>query len=374
MTDKHGGQKSSSITKKTVNKNNVSSTVSAGKARKKKVKTTKAPVNKPSLKRADQLYQGYELDHKAAKKLERNKPWFWKVLLISLLLTAIVIGVACASLFRRDQMNTEAIQAVNAANSMDDMMTKHGNMTIVENYSHLVDGTDFKTTRQIRPENGSIFAYYKLEGTMEDYKEVIADECLYRYDEKAVKYYALMGEDYFNLLSKLREAVYQCEINDTVETTKDRGDVTTMRLLYNVKDGDRYSTKYGFKAGSQIIKTITMESDTKYITSVEEKCADEVFYSYTVEFDGKRITPKFYTNLKRIEGRRTCTVYSWLKDDNGKAYKYQVPYEVYFTMEPRAGYQIYLDEEGESEFTDLSLATQNVEAPITLYILPEKKQ
>ncbi len=374
MSDKHGGHKSSTTTKKTVKKKNVSSTNASGRAGKKKVKTTKAPVKKTSVKKPDQLYQGYELDKKAAKKMERNKPWFWKVLLISLLLTAIVVAVACASLFRRDQMNTEAIQAVNAANSMEDMLANHSNMTIVENYSHLEDGTDFKTTRQIRPENGAIFAYYKVEGTMEDYKEVIADECLYRYDEKAVKYYALMGEDYFNLLSGLREKVYQCELNDTVETTKDRGDVTTMRLLYNVKDGDRYSTKYGFKAGSQIIKTITMESDTKYITSVEEKCADEVFYSYTVEFDGKKITPKFYANLKKIQERRTCTVYSWMKGDKGKAYKYQVPYEVYFTVEPREGYKVYMDEDGESEFTDLSLATQNVEAPITLYILPEKKK
>ena len=36
--------------------------------------------------------------------------------------------------------------------------------------------------------------------------------------------------------------------------------------------------------------------------------------------------------------------------------------------------KVYMDEDGETEFTDLSLATQNVEAPITLYILPEKKK
>ena len=374
MSDKQSGQKASSTKKNILTKKKGSGKRSPGRVRNEKVQSQKASVKKASAKRTDQVYQGYDLDRKAAKKLEKNKPWFWKVLLISLLLTFIGVGVACASLFHRDQMNTEAIQAVNAANNIDDMLLNHRNMTIVENYSHLVDGTDYKTTRQIRPENGDIFAYYKVEGTMEDYKEVVAGKALYRYDEKAVKYYALIGNDYFNLLAQLREQIYQCELDDTVDTTKDRGDVTTMRLLYNVKEGDEYSTRYGFAAGSQIIKTITMESKTKYITSVEEKCADEVFYSYTVEFDGKKITPKFYSTVRKTEETRTCTVYSWVDDDNGKAYKYRVPYEVYFTVEERPGYKVYLDKEGEDEFTDLSLATQNVEAPISLYILPDEQK
>ena len=374
MSDKQSGQKSSLTKKKTMTKKKVSRNGTPGSVRKGRAQSQKTSAKKVSANRTDQLYQGYDLDRKAAKNLERNKPWFWKVLLISLLLTFIAVGVACASLFHRDQMNTEAIQAVNAANTIDDMLLNHRVMTIVENYSHLVDGTDYKTTRQIRPENGDIFAYYKVEGTMEDYKEVVAGKALYRYDEKAVKYYALIGDDYFNLLAKLRQQIYQCELKDTVDTTKDRGDVTTMRLLYNVKEGDEYSKRYGFPAGSQIIKNITMESKTKYITSVEEKCGDEVFYSYTVEFDGKKITPKFYSTVKKTEDTRTCTVYSWVDDDDGKSYKYRVPYEVYFTVEDRPGYKVCLDEEGEDEFTELSLATQNVEAPISLYILPDDQK
>ena len=371
MSEKQSGQKSSSTKNKPVRKKIVSSTAPSGKARKTKPQKQHAPAARSSVKRTDQIYRGYDLDKKAAKKMERDKPWFWKVLLISLLLTGIVIGVACATLFHRDQMNTEAIQAVNSANIIEDMMHLHKNITITENYSHLVDGTDYTTTRQIRAKNGNIFSYYKLDGTMEDYKEVIADQCLYRYDEKAAKYYALLGDDYMGLLVGLRHILYQCEINDTVENNKNHGNVTTMRLLYNVKDGDSYSTTYGFPAGSQIVKNITMESDTKFITNVEEKCGDEVFYSYTVEFDGKKITPQFYSRIMKTEDTRTCTVYSWVGDDNGKAYKFRVPYEVYFTVLERDGYKICLDEEGEEEFTDLRLATQNVEAPMTLYVLPD---
>ena len=63
-----------------------------------------------------------------------------------------------------------------------------------------------------------------------------------------------------------------------------------------------------------------------------------------------------------------------MNEDKGKAYKYQVPYEVYFTVEPRDGYKVYMDKDGETEFTELNLATQNVEAPMTLYVLPEKKK
>ena len=75
MADKHGGHKSSTTTKKTVKKKKVSSAAASGKTGKKKVKTTKAPVQKSSVKRPDQLYQGYELDKKAAKKAERKAGW-----------------------------------------------------------------------------------------------------------------------------------------------------------------------------------------------------------------------------------------------------------------------------------------------------------
>ena len=50
-------------------------------------------------------------------------------------------------------------------------------------YSHLAEGSDYTTTRQIKKDKkGNYFSYFKKEGSDDDYKEVISNKELYRYN------------------------------------------------------------------------------------------------------------------------------------------------------------------------------------------------
>ena len=76
---------------------------------------------------------------------------------------------------------------------------------------------------------------------------------------------------------------------------KERDSTITLQLTTKVQSGDDYDTEYGFSAGDTIEKTIIIDKKTQLITSVEEKCGDEVFYGYTVEFDGEE---RFHSSIK----------------------------------------------------------------------------
>ena len=63
-----------------------------------------------------------------------------------------------------------------------------------------------------------------------------------------------------------------------------------------------------------------MDKKTQIVTSVEEKCGDEVFYGYNVEFDGQKKVPVFYQKLEKE--KRVCTVYSDYNGENNQVIKY----------------------------------------------------
>ena len=88
-------------------------------------------------------------------------------------------------------------------------------------------------------------------------------------------------------------------MKDQIQNEKERDSTITLQLTTKVQSGDDYDTKYGFSAGDTIEKTIIIDKKTQLITSVEEKCGDEVFYGYTVEFDGEEKIPQFYKDLKK---------------------------------------------------------------------------
>ncbi|MFR9000294.1 MAG: hypothetical protein ACLVIY_07645 [Anaerobutyricum soehngenii] len=73
-----------------------------------------------------------------------------------------------------------------------------------------------------------------------------------------------------------------------------------------------------------------MDKKTQIVTSVEEKCGDEVFYGYNVEFDGQKKVPVFYQKLEKE--KRVCTVYSDYNGENNQEYTYNIPVDVYFTV------------------------------------------
>ena len=72
-------------------------------------------------------------------------------------------------------------------------------------------------------------------------------------------------------------------MKDQIQNEKERDSTITLQLTTKVQSGDDYDTEYGFSAGDTIEKTIIIDKKTQLITSVEEKCGDEVFYGYTVK-------------------------------------------------------------------------------------------
>ena len=317
-------------------------------------------------------YTGYVLDQDAVMEGEAKKPWFWKILGISLLLTLAVVAGACFFFFHQKQENSRAIEEINEANTMAKLLEGHDNVKIIQSYSHLADGSeDYTTTRQVSMKDGKYYSYLKKEGTSEDYKEVIDDEKLYRYDERVRYFYGLVGDDYQSTcVASIENDVFQGNTDDTIEDEKERENTLTLRLTYDVTDGDDYSMNYGFGGGTRIEKTITVDKKTKLVLSDSESVDDEVFYSYTVEFDKQLKTPKFYIKAMQQKDTRTCTLYSDYDGEDGKEYKYKIPINTYFTVLDHEDYLLYTNEEGTIEFTQSQMLMQNPDTDITLYLKP----
>ena len=60
-------------------------------------------------------YQGYELEKTSSHRRNRNKPWFWKVLGISLLLTILIIAGVIFGVLHRTHKNAKHMEEINAA-------------------------------------------------------------------------------------------------------------------------------------------------------------------------------------------------------------------------------------------------------------------
>lgn len=321
-------------------------------------------------------YQGYDVNDTRKKRAGRKKPWFWKILGISLLLSLIIVVVACVFLVKTNKKQSAHLSEINEANTMDALLEGHKNVTIICSYSHLAEGNDYTTTRQVtRTKDGEYYSYLKVEGTYGDYKEVIRNKKLYRYDERFARYYGMIDGDYEDVcVAEIEGSVFQTSDKDKIETEKESSGLINIKAYYTVQDGDEYSTKYGFAAGSRIEKTITMDKESMIVTSETESCDEEEFYSYLVEYDGETKIPNFYRTIQKETETRECTVYYDFEGDNSKVYHYDVPYDVYFVMLDHKGTRVYMDSAATQEFTDYQVEIQNPEGPLTLYVTKEKEQ
>lgn len=323
-----------------------------------------------------QRYEGYHVDRKTVKKRQRRKPWFWKILGISLLITAVVLVGMSFFLLHKDRENARAIEEINRANTMEALLEGHKNVNIIRSYAHLVTGSPYTVTRQVRElKNGELFSYLKQEDSDEDYKEVIDDGELFRNMDGFSYYYGLIGDDYKSVcLTEIEDSVFQGDSEDTVETSKEREETTTMKLTHEIKDGEEYVTVYGFEPGQVVEKVLTLNNDTNLVVSAEERVEDEVFSSYSVEFDKKDKVPNFYKKIKKKDSKRTVKVYSDYNGEDGKEYKFTFPTDIYFKLLDHKGYKAFTDEEGTQEFSEFQIQTQNPESDLTLYVKPEEKK
>ena len=314
-------------------------------------------------------YRGYDIERQAGNEMDR--PWFWKVLLISLLLTAVIVSGVCFTLMHRKHEETRSLEEINKANTLKDLMKDHDNVKIIRSYEHLAEGENYTATRQISiGEGGDYYCYYKVEGTTADYKEVVDHGEFYRNEGDFSYYYGLIGDDYEKkCLAPMEEDVFQLNTEDTLGDQNSSGSLMTIRLTYNVQGGDEYNTRYGFEAGTEITKKITCESDSRLITSVSESVEDEVFFSYLVEFDSELKIPRFYQKIKKLKTMRTCTVVSSYQSDKEQTYDYTFGIGTYFTVFDHDGYGIYQDKEGNIEYSKSNLQFQNPITDLTLYVI-----
>ena len=217
-----------------------------------------------------QKYKGYDLDRNSSHRRRKNQPWFWKVLGISLLLTIIILAGVVFGMLHKTHKNAKHMEEINAANNIEALLKDHKNVTITTSYSHLAEGSDYTTTRQVRKDKkGNYFSYFKKEGTDADYKEVIANKELYRYNDKYVQYYGLIGDDYEQeCVKSIEDSVFQGDTKDQLQNEKERDNTITLQLTTKVQASDEYATTYGFSVGDTIEKTITMDKKTQIITSV----------------------------------------------------------------------------------------------------------
>ena len=111
-----------------------------------------------------------------------------------------------------------------AANNIEALLKDHKNVTITTSYSLLAEGSDYTPTRQERKDKkGNYFSYFKKEGTDADYKEVIANKELYRYNDKYVQYYGLIGDDYeLECVKSIEDSDFQGDTKDQLQNEKER--------------------------------------------------------------------------------------------------------------------------------------------------------
>ena len=84
-------------------------------------------------------YQGYDVNKVMAQNSRHKGPWFWKVLGISLLITALIIGVAAGIAMRRRKQQTNYLSKINESNTVDALLDGHSNITVSQTYKGLKD-------------------------------------------------------------------------------------------------------------------------------------------------------------------------------------------------------------------------------------------
>lgn len=104
-------------------------------------------------------YKGYELDQTTSHRRNQNRPWFWKVLGISLLLTVLILAGVVFGLCIERIRTQNTWNEINSANTVEALLKEHKLVTITASYSHLAKDSDYTTTRQIKKDKkGNYFS------------------------------------------------------------------------------------------------------------------------------------------------------------------------------------------------------------------------
>lgn len=336
-----------------------------------KKKKRKRPAEEPEkTTRTGRRYQGYDVDKLAKKHSKKKKGWFWKVLLISLILSIIIIVAACIVLLYKNRQKTDYLADVNHSNTLDALLENQTNVQITSTYTRTKDGNDYTAVRLIKTqEDGNYYSYYKTDGLENDYKEVMADEEVYRNDGSYTYYYGIIGSEYSNLMEKMEDELFKLSDDEKMESQTEKGNLILIQSSYEVQAGDKYTEIFDFDPGDTIVRNITMDKETMRVTSDIESFEDEEFYTYTVDFDVEDKTPKFYTAVGKAKTSRKCMVYFDYGGNDEKLYTFDVPCDVYFTLFDHEEYTVYMDPDKEREFTEFEMQSQNPESLLTLYMV-----
>ena len=314
-------------------------------------------------------YQGYDVNKVMAQNSRHKRPWFWKVLGISLLITALIIGIAAGVAMRRRKQQTNYLSKINESNTVDALLDGHSNITVSQTYKGLKDMGDYTTVRFLKKsKKGTLFSYLKTEGFEEDYKEVLSGEKLYRYDGNFTYFYGLVGDDYDHLREEIESEILQLEGSESVEDQTESTDIMRVTLNYEVQAGDTYTKLYGFETGTTVKKVLTIDIENLIVTSDVETVNDEEIYVYTVTFDGDNKNPKFFRSLKGEKDTRLCTVYYDYGGSDEKKYEFKIPIDVYFDLLDHDDYTAYMEEECIIEFSTSQMQLQNPQTDMTLYM------
>lgn len=314
-------------------------------------------------------YQGYDVDKVASQGKKRNKPWFWKVLAISLVLTAVIISVACFVAMRSKKQQTDYLSSINESNTIDLLLEDHSNVTITQSFSKQKELDDYKSIRFLKKsEKGVLYSYLKTEGLEEDYKEVLTGKNLYRFDGSYAYYYGLVANDYEEFLEKIQADVIQLNGSERVQEQVESTDVMKVTMTYECQAGDFYTKHFDIQSGDTIQKVLTIDKETLLITADVESVNGEEFYKYSIAFDGDNKDPVFYRNIREKHNTRNCVVYYDYEDDNEEKYNYTIKVDTYFALLPHEGYKVYMDSACTTEFSKMNMQTQNPYTDITLYM------
>lgn len=314
-------------------------------------------------------YQGYDVNKVMANNSRHKRPWFWKVLGISLILSLVIITTVCLIAMRQRKQRTNYLSKLNKANTLDLLLEDHSNITITRSYKGLKDKDDYSTTRFLKKnEKGTLFSYLKTDGYDQDYKEVLSGQKLYRFDGNFTYFYGLVGDDLELLHQDIESEIFQVDGSESVKEQTESSDLMKSVLNYEVQAGDPYTKLYGFETGTVIQKVLTIDIENLIVTSDVESVNDEEIYHYTVTFDGDNKNPKFYRAVKEKDDKRSCTVYYNYDQDKEKKYEFSIPYDVYFTLLDHKDYTVYMDEDCMIEFTTTQMQLQNPESDMELYM------
>ncbi|MEE1228076.1 MAG: hypothetical protein U0K57_03825 [Lachnospiraceae bacterium] len=337
------------------------------KSRKKVGKHDHKAGSKSAGQNHGEIYQGYDLEETIENRYKR--PWFWKILGISLLSSFIIIFGIVAGLYIRQNRKTNYAKSINKENTVDKLLDGHKNFEIVCKIDNKEEGSSYKTTRQISKNGDDYYSYFKKEGSDNDYKEVIDKQKLYRSDDRFTTAYGLIGDDYDSkVVGSIKNSTYRLTSRDNVSSEKTSGNLVKIVASYTVKAGDKYNEKFGLQVGDTVNKKIVMSKETRVVSSAIESFDGDQIYSYKLKFDAKKRIPRFYAKVKKIDEKRKITVYHNYGSSNQKKYTFKIPQDVYFNLLKHTGYKVYIDKKCKTAFSSYQVQTQNPETNLSLYM------